>query len=197
METNDIQISFIGMEPTEALKQYVIQKIKKYDHLLNEATGINVVFKQYVSQRGIESDFRINITVSLPKSTVRVEVDGANMYTNINEACDILARRLNRYYDKRAYWEGTTPWNVVESDNSLEENLDESGDQYIGYVPTITVRKKLDSMSPLEEAEAIERMDLLGYDQFLFKNKKTGKISMIYRRKRGGYGLVEPPDSEI
>jgi len=196
METNDIQISFIGMEPTEALKQYVIQKIKKYDHLLNEATGINVVFKQYVSQRGIESDFRINITVSLPKSTVRVEVDGANMYTNINEACDILARRLNRYYEKRVYWEGKTPWKVSDTDNNIEID-DETPDQYIGYIPTIAVRKKLDDMTSLEEGEAIERMELLGYDQFLFKNKKTGKISMIYKRKRGGYGLVEPPDSEI
>jgi len=196
METNNIQISFIGMEPTEALKEYAIHKIKKYDHLLNEATGINVVFKQYVNQRGIESDFRINITVSLPKSTVRVEVDGANMYTNINEACDILARRLNRYYEKRVYWEGKTPWKVSDMENDLEIN-DETSDQYLGYIPTIAVRKKLDDMTPLEEGEAIERMELLGYDQFLFKNKKTGKISMIYRRKRGGYGLIEPPDSEI
>jgi len=44
----------------------------------------------------------------------------------------------------------------------------------------------------MAEAEAIERMELLGYDQFLFLNKATGKMSMIYRRRRGGYGLVEP-----
>jgi len=197
MKINEIQINFIEMEPTESLKKYVLDKIGKYDHLLQEATSMSVTLKQYTSQRGVDNDFRVNMNVSVPNSTVRVEVEGENMYAIIDEASDTLARRLNRYYDKRAYWEGTTPWNVVESDNSLEENLDESGDQYIGYVPTITVRKKLDSMSPLEEAEAIESMELLGYDQFLFKNKKTGKISMIYRRKRGGYGLIEPPDSEI
>jgi putative sigma-54 modulation protein len=47
-------------------------------------------------------------------------------------------------------------------------------------------------MEPIQEAEAIERMELSGYDQYLFKNKNTGKISMIYRRNYGGYGLVEP-----
>ena len=196
MEINEIQIKFIEMEPTEALKKYVLDKVGKYDHLLQEATSMSVTLKQYISQRGVDNDFRVNMNVSVPNSTVRVEVEGKNMYAIINEASDILARRLNRYYDKKAYWEGKSPWKMLESEN-IDENLPEVGDQYIGYVPTITVRKKLDSMSPLEEAEAIERMELLGYDQFLFKNKKTGKISMIYRRKRGGYGLIEPPDSEL
>ncbi|KKP41634.1 MAG: hypothetical protein UR32_C0019G0026 [candidate division WS6 bacterium GW2011_GWE2_33_157] len=40
-------------------------------------------------------------------------------------------------------------------------------------------------------------MELLGYDQFLFRSKSTGKISMIYKREQGGYGLIEPADSEV
>ena len=196
MKINEIQIKFIEMEPTEALKKYVLDKIGKYDHLLQEATSMSVTLKQYISQRGVDNDFRVNMNVSLPNSTVRVEVEGENMYAIIDEASDILARRLNRYYEKKVYWEGKAPWKVSDTENNPEMS-DETSDQYIGYIPTIAVRKKLDDMTPLEEGEAIERMELLGYDQFLFKNKKTGKISMIYRRKRGGYGLIEPPDSEI
>ena len=196
MKTNEIQIKFIEMEPTESLKKYVLDKIGKYDHLLQEATSMSVTLKQYISQRGVDNDFRVNMNVSVPNSTVRVEVEGENMYAIIDEASDILARRLNRYYEKKVYWEGKAPWKVSDTENNPEMS-DETSDQYIGYIPTIAVRKKLDDMPPLEEGEAIERMELLGYDQFLFKNKKTGKISMIYRRKRGGYGLVEPPDSEI
>lgn len=196
MKTNEIQIKFIEMEPTDALKKYVLDKIGKYDHLLQEATSMSVTLKQYISQRGVNNDFRVNMNVSLPNSTVRVEVEGESMYAIIDEASDILARRLNRYYEKKVYWEGKAPWKVSDTENNPEMS-DETSDQYIGYIPTIAVRKKLDDMPPLEEGEAIERMELLGYDQFLFKNKKTGKISMIYRRKRGGYGLIEPPDSEI
>lgn len=197
MKTNEIQIKFIGMEPTDALKQYVLDKVGKYEHLLDEAVSMSVTLKQYLSQRGVDSDFRVNMNVSPPKSIVRVEQDGQNMYAIIDEASDTLARRLKRYYEKKAYWEGKNPWKVIEADETYEGDMDGSENQYIGYTPTIAVRKKLEDMTPLEEGEAIERMELLGYDQFLFKNKKTGKISMIYRRKRGGYGLIEPPDSEI
>jgi ribosomal subunit interface protein len=173
MKTNEIQIKFLEMEPTEALKQYVFDKVGKYEHLLKEATNMSVTLKQYLSQRGVDNDFRVDMNVSLPKSVVRVEIDGNNMYAIIDEAVDILARRLNRYYGKKAYWEGTTPWNVVESDSNFEVNHDESENQYIGYIPTIALRKTLEDMTPLEEGEAIERMELLGYDQFLFKSKKT------------------------
>jgi putative sigma-54 modulation protein len=91
--------------------------------------------------------------------------------------------------------EGVKPWKVLEADAALQaltEEVEGELDDYSDYVPKIAVRKTVKDIGPMEEAEAIERMELLGYDQFLFLNKATGKISMIYRRRRGGYGLVEP-----
>jgi len=197
MTIEDIQITFVGMDPTQALKKYVLDKISKYDHLLDEAMGVDVVLKEYTKRKGVKEDFRVDITVKLPKSTVRVEVSGENMYANIDEASDTLARRLKRYSDKKAYWEGITPWKVLEADELLKGVVESEKDTYADYVPTIKVRKKVEDMSPLEEGEAIERMELLGYDQILFRSKSSGKISMIYRRKQGGYGLVEPADTDI
>ncbi len=196
MNIKDVQITFVGMRPTEPLKKYVVEKITKYEHLLTEAITVDVVLKEYTQRKGVKHDFRIDITVKLPKSTVRVEISGENMYANIDQATDTLARRLNRYSDKKAYWEGITPWKVLEADAMLKQ-VEEKIDTYVDYVPTIKVRKKLDDMSPLEEGEAIERMELLGYDQLLFRHKGSGKISMIYKRKEGGYGLVEPADKEM
>jgi putative sigma-54 modulation protein len=62
----------------------------------------------------------------------------------------------------------------------------------VEYVPKIAVRKKLEDLSPLEEGEAIEKMELSGFNQMLFRSKKTGLISMVYKREDGTYGLVEP-----
>lgn len=197
MTIEDIQIGFVGMDPSDALKKYAIDKIKKYEHLWSEATSLEVSLKEYMNRKGIKDDFRVDITVKLPKSTVRVEVNGENMYANIDEASDTLARRLNRYLERRAYWEGVTPWKVLEADAQLREIEEETSDDYSDYVPTIAVRKKIEDMSPLEEGEAIEKMELLGSDQLLFRNKETGKISMLYKRAQGGYGLVEPADIEI
>lgn len=197
MTSKDIQITFVGMKPTTALKKYVSEKIGKYEHLWKEATSIEVFLKEYLNSRGVKNDFRVDITVKLPNSGVRVEVNGENMYANIDEASDTLARRLKRYTARKTYWEGVTPWKVLEADAHLKSIEEESLDTYENYVPTIAVRKRIEDMSPLEEGEAIERMELLGYNQILFRNKNTGKISMIYRREQGGYGLVEPADVEI
>ncbi|MDD4381841.1 MAG: ribosome-associated translation inhibitor RaiA [Candidatus Dojkabacteria bacterium] len=191
-----IQISFVGMEPTEALKKYVIEKILKKGKLFEEATSIEVFLKENKYSRGIDQDFRVDINVKLPKSPVRVEQRGPDMYANIDMATDTLFRRLKRYYDKRTYWEGKESWKVLEAEAQLKELEEESDiEDYSDYVPKISVRKVINDMTPLEEGEAIERMELLGYDQLLFRSKVTGKISMIYRRKDGDYGLVEPYES--
>lgn len=196
MKIEDMKISFVGMEPTEPIKKYVIEKIGKHEHLLSDAISVEVFLKENINRRGIDHDFRIDINVSLPNSTVRVEVKGPQMYAIIDEASDTLARRIKRYIDRRSYWEGVTPWKVIEAD-SLNNTPIEVSDDYSDYVPSISVRKKIEDMSPLEEGEAIEKMELLGYNQLLFRNKLTGKISMLYKRESGDYGLVEPANIEI
>ncbi|MGI6423045.1 MAG: ribosome hibernation-promoting factor, HPF/YfiA family [Candidatus Dojkabacteria bacterium] len=196
MLLEDIKITFVGMEPTEAIKQYVLEKIGKYQHLWEEATSIEVFLKEFVNSKGVEHDFRVDINANLPKSLVRVEVRGEDMYANIDEASDILARRLKRYSDMKMYWEGATPWKVLEAD-TINGKGDDMLEDYSDYTPSISVRKVLEDMSPLEEGEAIEKMELGGYNQLLFRSKKTNKISMIYKRESGDYGLVEPADSAI
>jgi len=200
MDKKTIQVSFVGMEPTEALKKYTLEKILKKENLLEEATKVEVFLKEQTYSKGIENDFRIDIDVYLPKAAVRVEESGPEMYANIDRATDVLFRRLKRYHDQKAHWEGQESWRVLEAEAAQQVLANESDldiDDYTDYIPKIAKRKIVEDMSPLEEGEAIERMELKGYDQFLFRSKKTNKISMLYKRKRGGYGLVEPPTDLI
>jgi len=197
MEKDKIQISFVGMEPTVALKKYTLEKILKKENLLEEATKIEVFLKEEIYTKGVQNDFRIDIDVYLPKAAVRVEESGPEMYANIDKATDVLFRRLKRYHDQKAHWEGQESWRVLEAEaaqQSLPKESEVLLDDYSDYIPKIAKRKVVEDMSPLEEGEAIERMELLGYWQLLFRSKKTNKISMLYKRNRGGYGLVEPPD---
>jgi len=190
-----IKISFVGMEPLDSLKEYITEKIEKKKKLLKEATLIEVFFKENIHSRGVKEDFRVDITITLPNSPIRVEQSGEDMYANIDLAMDTLDRRLKRYRDRKGNWEGVKPWKVLEAEAALQaltEEVEGELTDYSDYVPKIAVRKSVKDIGPMVEAEAIERMELLGYDQFLFLNKSTGKMSMIYRRRRGGYGLVEP-----
>ena len=198
MLKDKMKISFVGMEPSDSLKEYVTEKIEKKKKLLKEATLIEVYFKENIHSRGVKEDFRVDITVTLPNSPIRVEQSGEDMYANIDLAMDTLDRRLKRYRDRRGLLEGVKPWKVLEAEAALQALTDEVEgdlDDYSDYVPKIAVRKSVKDIGPMVEAEAIERMELLGYDQFLFLNKSTGKMSMIYRRRRGGYGLVEPENA--
>jgi len=195
MPRDKIKITFVGMEPSDSLKEYVTEKIDKKKKLLKEATLIEVFFKENIHRRGVKEDFRVDINVTLPNSPIRVEQSGEDMYANIDLSMDTLDRRLRRYRERKGYLEGVKPWKILEAEAALEaltEEVEGELDDYSDYVPKIAVRKTVKDIGPMEEAEAIERMELLGYDQFLFLNKTTGKMSMIYRRRRGGYGLVEP-----
>lgn len=192
----NIVISFNGLESSDALKQYVEEKLTKHEELLLPATSIQAELNEFKSTRGVKADFRFDLNVALPNAVVRVEESGEDMYAIIDKATDVLVRRLKRYLDKRSNWDGITPWSDLESQLNENEKLDSNEvDEYIDYVPKVSVRKQLDYLSPMHEAEAIERMELLGDTQILFKSAVSGKYTMIYKNSRGQYILIEPADT--
>ncbi|HRI05803.1 MAG TPA: ribosome-associated translation inhibitor RaiA [Candidatus Dojkabacteria bacterium] len=194
----NINISFTGMEPSDALRTYFEEKITKQEELLADIINMDVVFKESVHSKGIDKDFTLDINIVLPKATVHVDEQGSDMYAIIDKASDIVTRRLRRYYDRKGNWEGTTPWKVLEAQEALMDGVDEDDstlESYADYVPKISLRKKLNDMTPMSEGEAIEKMELLGDRQILFKNSSTGKFSMIYADSRRGYVIVEPSEA--
>jgi len=194
MEEGRINVSFVGMEATDALKSYVIEKISKQKELIKMATSLNVTLIEKVRHRGVHRDFKVDVNVALPKTVIRVEEVGDDMYALIDKASDILVRRFRRYLDKIRQWEGHAPWETEEcKDLFVDEEVDDDY-VYTNWKPKVAVRKRIGDERPMEEAEAIEMMELRGFNQMLFKNKTTGKYTMVYKRERGGYGLVEPGD---
>lgn len=194
MKKEDVRVTFVGMESSDALREYALEKVLKKEELFKEVTSIELFFKESKYTRGVENDFRFDINVGLPNAPVRVEESGPDMYANVDAAVDTLYRRLRRYRDRRGYWEGTKSWRVLEAESALEaltEEVEDELDDYSDYVPKVATRKELERYDVLEEGEAIERMELSGYNQYLFKNRSTGRVAMVYRRVQGGYGLVE------
>lgn len=191
MPLSQVSVSGRKMEVTDAIRQYVLDKLGKYEKIFSSAVSIEVECINNASARGVKKDFKVEILMHLPRTDVRVEKSGPNLYALIDEATDVVVRKVKRYKGKRREWEGAAPWKfeeVAEPDTEIG-----SVDPYVvDYIPRIVRRKKVENCSPVSEAEAIERMEMLGHDAFLFKNKSNGKFCMIYRRKKGGYGLVEP-----
>jgi len=190
MTPKDIQITFVGMEPTEALKKYVREKIGKYKELWKNATSIKVFLKENINAKGVKNDFKININVNLPKNKIRVEEKGEDMYANIDKATDILARQLKKTEEKKRFWEIKKPWKILGIGKSKEDTEIEEEKHY-AYIPKIKSRKELKKLERYEELEAIERMEMSEFNQMMFRHRDTGNICMAYKREKGGYGLVE------
>lgn len=93
-------ITFDGLESTQAFSDYINEKLDKHAQLLNDATSISVVFRQHRSARGVNHDFKVSITVHLPKKVLRVEESSDEMRKAIDIADQALFRRLRRYKSK-------------------------------------------------------------------------------------------------
>lgn len=197
MNVEQVKYTFNGMESSDALRTYAEDKLTKFPNLLNNALSIDVVFTENKHQRGVSNDFLITIGVKVPQSFIRVEERGPNMYELIDKSTDVLNKRFVRYHKKIRQWEGHDKWDFITEDIVEEEVEVIDEDNEFKYIPKISHRRKMSEMRPLEEPEAIEYMELLGYKQLLFKNKNTGKYSMIYRDNKIGYVLVEPEDDLV
>jgi putative sigma-54 modulation protein len=95
-----------------------------------------------------------------------------------------LYRQIARYKGKRQdRWRGRS-----EPLLTAEETLAELVEEPIGSV----VRRKRFQVLPMNEDEAIEQMELLGHDFFIFHNAESGEMNVVYRRRDGGYGILQP-----
>lgn len=193
MAVPPIAISGHGMAITPAIEQYINEKFKKHEGLLSASTSITVECVEEKASRGVDHDFRVEVSVSLPNSLVRIEKSGADIYAVVDEVSDVVVRKLKKYKEMKLRWEEKPTLmeeNVVdekESHDDEDRNVD-----YLRYAPKIVERLKLENCTPMSEGEAIEQMELADLNCYLFKMKETGTFAMVYKRKRGGYGIVEP-----
>jgi putative sigma-54 modulation protein len=195
MTPKDIQITFVGMKPTEALKKYTKEKIGKYKNLWKDATSIEVYLKENINAKGVKHDFRVDINVNIPNKKIRIEEVGEDMYANIDKATDKLARQLKKTEEKKHFWELERPLKIFGIGKS-EEDEEIKNEKHYTYIPKIKSKKELKKLERYQEQEAIERMEMSGFNQMMFRHRETGKICMAYRREKEGYGLVELNEKE-
>jgi ribosomal subunit interface protein len=182
----NIQFSFLGMEASDALRDFTTEKITKYEHLLIDATKISVDFKKNTSAKGVDNDFNVDINIIFPNSLIRVQENGSDMYAIVDKLSDILGRRIKKYHEKKN--ENDLSKEVLIEEN-IEDVAEEASDSYIDYVPKISKMILISDIAPKNEAEAIEKMELAQKNQILFKDISTGLVSMIYKTSANEYVL--------
>lgn len=127
----------------------------------------------------------IEVTINLPGTILRAEESSDDMYASIDKAVDVLESAIRKYKTKlqKRYQNGET----IRFEN-IQPLPQESQDT---NKPKIVKTKKF-AMKPMNTEEAILQMELLRHNFFMFMNAETDEVNVIYKRKDGNYGLIEP-----
>ncbi|MGO1469248.1 MAG: ribosome hibernation-promoting factor, HPF/YfiA family [Tissierella sp.] len=178
-----MNIQFVGknVELTDALKEVTEQKLSKLEKYFEDPINGNVTFSTQRNNKTIE------VTINLPGTILRAEETSDDMYASIDKSVDILERQIRKYKTRlqKRYKEGQT----IRFENVLPYEREEETED--PDKPTI-VRRKRFFLQPMNYEEAVLQMELLGHNFFVFRSAETEEISVIYKRKDGNYGLIEP-----
>ncbi len=182
----EVEIYGRNMDVTDRIQEYVEKKVSKLDRFL---TGIDEarVDLAYVKSARSAADRQVaQITVRGKGFILRSEERADDIFSAIDTALDKMQRRIERYKGKRNRGRGDGKSAAdVTAPVFVEEEVEEQG-------PIIARRKRF-FLVPMNEIEALEQMSLLGHENFfVFYNVETNAINVLYRRRDGQYGLIEP-----
>ncbi len=186
----DVAVKGRNISVTEALERYATEKVERIARFFDEGRSVSRVEVELIHERNssnpepevADATFFINGTV------LKARVASADMYASIDLMADKLERQVRRYRGRQLdRWHGQrerhasteAPQPVV-----VEEEADD--------IEARIVRTKQFQMKPMSPEEAALQMDLLDHAFFVFTNADTGEINVVYRRRDGNYGLIEP-----
>lgn len=165
-----------NIEITPALKDYVekrVGKIAKYFDTLGEITVVLTVAKG----RHI-----VEVTVPVNGMLLRGEESTTDMYTSVDLVIEKLERQIEKYKTKLARKLKGGAFKGEIAPGARELDADEFK----------VVKTKRFAIKPMTTEEAIMQMNLINHDFYVFTNAETEEVNVLYRRKDGGYGLIEP-----
>lgn len=182
----EVEIYGRNMDVTDRIQEYVEKKVSKLDRFLNGIEEARVDLAYVKSARSAADRQVAQITVRGKGFILRSEERADDIFAAIDTALDKMQRRIERYKGKRNRGRGDGKSAAdVTAPAFEEEEAEEQG-------PAI-VRRKRFFLVPMNEVEALEQMSLLGHENFfVFYNVDTNAINVLYRRRDGQYGLIEP-----
>lgn len=178
-----MRYSFTGknINISDRFKEKIEAKINRISKLFPEETEAVVTLSK------IKLDNKIEVTVKLPKRILRAEVTKNDMNAAIDEVVDVLESQMTRY--KRRLIDKTRQDNSFADELRAFESVDE---EYQEEGALKITRTKRFTVKPMDAEEAVMQMEMLGHSFFVFRNAQTDEVNVVYKRKDGTYGLIDP-----
>ena len=167
-----------NIEVTQGLRKSVQNKLGKLERYFTPDTEIHVTLSVQRERQKIE------VTIPVKGDIIRSEQESNDMYVSIDLVEEVIERQLRKYKNKliarhqegvnfkHEFYEGE---DITEDDNEIK-----------------IVRTKRFGFKPMYPEDACVQMELLGHDFYVFCNAETDEVNVVYRRKNGSFGLIEP-----
>ena len=165
-----------NIEVTPGLKSAVEDKIGKLEKYFSPDTEVHVTLSVEKERQKIE------VTIPVKGSIIRSEQVSNDMYVSIDLVEEIIERQLKKYKTRITDRHHS-------ADNFKKEFLE---NDYMDDEEIKIVRTKKFDIKPMYPEDACVQMELLGHSFFVFNNAETDQVNVVYKRKGGTYGLLEP-----
>jgi putative sigma-54 modulation protein len=192
----DVIIQGHNLRVTDTLESYTRKKMDKLDRYLPNIYDVRVDLSSERTKRG--EDLAIaQITIRHSRGAILRAEERApgDINAAINSAVEKMYRRIQRFKGKRIRKGRERFTATLEELNAAEQIPDMEVFEDIPEAEEAEreiIRRKEVPVAAMNEAEAIEQMELLGHSFFVFFNDSTGSVNVLYKRTSGGYGVIVP-----
>ncbi len=168
------------IEVTDAIRNYIEKRLVKverhFDHILEVIVTLSVEKNRQI----------VEVTLQASRALIRAEEETDDMYTSIDKVVDKLERQIQKYKEK--FFQKPRSNTDKKELGKERVGIEESKSAEVVKI----VKTKRFAIKPMSVEEAAMQMDLLGHNFFVFANDNTNKVNVLYKRKDGNFGLIEP-----
>lgn len=173
-----------NMAVTDDLRQLTEDRVQRAERIFNGDANVDVEFTEKFNPSRSDGRFKVEITSNVAGHFVRGEADAFDARSALDSAADKYERQLRRLKERLIQRNRTREHKMIDQTPEDEEERAEG--------PAAVVRTKQFALRPMSTDEAVLQMEMLGHDFFFFLNAESGKHSVIYFRRDGALGLIEP-----
>ena len=177
----EVRFAARGTEIDAKLKDYMESKVSKLEKFFRKISHSQVVVSFHKGNYNVETTANANGVI------LRAEDNAQDPRKAFDQALKSLERQIKRHNDylkDKGQFHG-------EADFSFSIGTEGNKEDWTSYDPVIEKIKKI-ALYPMDPKEAVMQMELVGHSFFMFQNGETGDVNVVYKRKDGDYGRLEP-----
>ena len=177
-----MKYSFTGrnIALTDSLREAAQQKIGRLERRLPKDAEVSVIFSVVRHENTVE------VTIPLKKRILRAEVTENDMYSALDSVIDVLDKQMVKYKTRLR--------DKYRKDSSYRDEINyfPQTDEHEEETPLKIERIKRFALKPMDAEEAAMEMELSGHAFYVFRNSVSDEVNVVYRRRDGSFGLIEP-----